>query len=170
MNIHYTAEDLYHDVKWWNEIAGNKVNFEGICAQAKVIKEECDEIMHAVALNDPLELLDGCVDTIVTVFGMMQKLEELGFDVKEAMKRVAENNATKFIDSPEGVIENKSHIEKLQLTVEFNEEHECYVLRDAMNKIRKPVDFTPVVLDDCVPLEYETFPDYCFGKVKKYGI
>lgn len=149
MNI----QDRYNEVAIFNEIAGNldNVTVEKLEAQMKVFIEESNETADAFANKDAVELLDGICDSFVTLAGLMQMAEKLGFKVDWALERVNVNNLEKF---PTEVTASDLHqYGQSGWSVAPNYEHDCIVLKDGNGKIRKPVGFLPVEIDDLVPEE-----------------
>jgi hypothetical protein len=163
MNI----QQAYDDVKKFNSIAGNLSNVtpKSINSQLDFIHEELCEASAALgheacdcgqeeATPDAVELLDGACDLFVTVAGLMQKLEAAGFNVQEALKRVNENNLSKFPECkgyclyvdpslcPEGA---EQHLTQYGRVV-FKREHD--------GKIMKPTNFVTVDIADCVPEDF----------------
>jgi hypothetical protein len=147
MNI----EEHYWDVYAFNNIAGNLANVDeaSVAAQIKVVVEEVKEIEKAFAEKDSVELLDGVCDAFVTVAGLMQKMSAAGFDVDEALKRVCINNLTKY--PTEMLRDDLDEYGKLGWDVLYNNEYDCYVLKDKNAKIRKTIGFVPVEISDLVP-------------------
>jgi hypothetical protein len=139
----------------FNEIAGkaNLASKTDLLNQLKLIQEEVQEMQEAMDINDPVELLDGLVDTMVTCAGMMQKLESLGVDVSKAMTNTALNNLTKFTDNATVANESVVHYIKNNTLISaiWSDKYKCFVLKDADDKVRKPIDYEPNNLKDCVP-------------------
>lgn len=152
MNI----EERYNEVEVFNEIAGNldNVTVEKLEAQMKVFIEESKETAAAFENKDAVELLDGICDSFVTLAGLMQMAEELGFAVNEALKRVNRNNLDKYISR---VVKDDEfdHYDSLGWTAIYNNRYDCYVLKDENGKIRKPVGFVPVEIAALAPNIFE---------------
>lgn len=142
-----SLQQAYDDVHKFNDIAGNlsNVNIKSIFAQLKFIQEELTEGVEAVLDGDSVELLDSACDMFVTVVGFMQKLEAIGFNVEEALKRVNDNNLSKFPTE----VPTASLVDGYTYSV--NESYGVYVIKDKNDKIRKPSDFKSVYLGDLVP-------------------
>jgi hypothetical protein len=144
-------EDHYWDVYAFNNIAGNFDNVDeaSLAAQVKVVVEEVKELEKAFVEKDAVELLDGVCDAFVTVGGLMQKMQEAGFDVNKALSRVCENNLEKYCRTvtSEDFVEYNNRGWK----VSYNRDYDRYVLKDENGKIRKPDNFKSVVLSDLVP-------------------
>ena len=150
MNIQKHYDSVYK----FNDIAGNLTNVDvaSIEAQIKIIKEEVDEIDYACGSENATELLDGACDAFVTVIGLLQKMEKAGFKVDEALGLVNDNNLSKF--------PSKISNEELdaytwnQWSVKYNKHHDCFVLKDSNDKIRKPAGFVSVDIMDCLPNDF----------------
>lgn len=124
---------------------------DGIDLQLSLVFEELTETIGAFEEENELELLDGAVDTFVTVCGLLQRLQHAGFDVNKALQKVTDNNLTKF---------PKTIPVKVQYptgwTTQYNKKYQCHVIKDENGKTRKPHGFAPVDLFDCVP--FTLFP------------
>jgi hypothetical protein len=107
--------------------------------------EELTESIDGLETGNKEEIIDGAVDEFVIVCGKLQILEAMGYDVAEAIKRVCDNNLSKFPSLDAGCAYNK----EFELSV--NEKYNVYVIRDKNGKIRKPEGFVSVDLSDCVP-------------------
>lgn len=139
--------NAYESVRQFNDIAGNLtyVTAEGIDNQISLIWEEFEETLTAAEEGDSVGVLDGTLDLFVVVSGLMQKLEAAGYNVAEGLKRVTENNMTKF--PPLGSVFDYDKSFKLS----YNGNYKRSVILDGNGKIRKPVGYTPVYLGDLIP-------------------
>lgn len=148
MNIQARYDEVYK----FNDIAENlnNVTLTKLEAQMKVFIEESKETADAFTNKDSVELLDGICDSFVTLVGLMQMADKMGFKVDEALKRVNENNLEKYID--EGDMDDDAYDQYIEMgrSVNYNSQYQCYVLKDSNLKIRKPIDFVPVQIDDLV--------------------
>lgn len=142
MNIQARYDEVYK----FNDIAENlnNVTLTKLEAQMKVFIEESKETVDAFTNKDSVELLDGICDSFVTLAGLMQMADKMGFKVDEALQRVNENNLSKFIPyaSPEIVILPQGW------NMDNNKEYNMLVIKDENGKIRKPPSFVPVQIDD----------------------
>ena len=89
----------YDEVKKFNEIAGNlhsKLTFADLKNQAALILEEAKEAFDGAETKSYDEVLDGAVDTFVTLAGLMQQMQCLGYDIETALGKVCDNNLSKF--------------------------------------------------------------------------
>jgi hypothetical protein len=158
MNIQKHYESVYK----FNDIAGNLsyVDVASIEAQIKIIKEEVGELDYACGSENATELLDGACDAFVTVVGLLQKMEKAGFKVDEALTIVNENNLNKF---PKTISNAELDAYTWNLwSVKYNKHHDCFVLKDDNDKIRKPAGFVSVDLMDCLPSDF-------FGWNNRFG-
>ena len=139
----------------FNELAGKSKNYtlDALKNQLELIEEEVKELRDALEVNDVLEALDAVVDIQVVLTGMQQLIDNSGVDVAQAMRRVAENNLTKFTDSLQIAELTVADLKEkgIEARIEYNSEYNLYCIKDTNNKIRKPVDYKSVVLDDCLP-------------------
>lgn len=133
----------------FNEIAGQLSNpdKDSIALQLDLIQEEYLETVEAFDELNRVGVLDGALDMWVVVSGLLQKLEAMGYNVEEGLKRVTDNNLTKFPEigfTQEYVPDNHSQT--------FNKKHKVYVLKNENGKVKKPHGFKPVSLSDLVPV------------------
>ena len=144
---------LFKDSEMCCTIAGQaqEITNEAKYQQVKLIKEEVQEIQDALDNNDLKEQLDGCIDTLVTVFGYMLKLERQGADLGKALVKTGQNNLTKFptdrtiVEETVEFYKNKGIETKISLDTMYNK----WVIRDMSGKYRKPKGFVENDLSDC---------------------
>lgn len=154
-----SVKSFVRDVEKFNDIAGNlssdKLNKESLLQQLALVNEELKETITAVETNDPVEMLDGVVDVLVTAFGFAQKLEAMGFNVGEAMHLVAQNNLEKYPTNIEDVAETLALYDDagVECAYEFNSNHGMYVVKDSNGKVRKPIHYKSVDINHCAPVE-----------------
>ena len=137
----------YNSVKVFNSVAGNLANVDAgsIDNQISFIFSELEETITGFETKDAVELVDGACDLFVTVAGLMQKLEAAGFDVDEALRRVNQNNMSKYpVASANIAVLAGAH------SITLNSKHGVWVIKNATGKIMKPSNFEPVYLDDTV--------------------
>lgn len=147
------------DVYQFNEIAGNntKTSVQDFKAQQKCLIEEVNEISEGLDKGDLEEVLDGVIDTLYVTIGMLHKLEELGVDTSKAMKRISENNLSKFPAFSVEISDKTFEMYNL-LGIPINVNHKfagssqdkLMVVTDNNSKIRKPYGFKSVTLSDLV--------------------
>jgi len=142
-------QQSFYKVYEFNDLAGNFncVDGKSLENQCMYIQEELNETLEAIFKGDEVEVIDGACDLWVTVCGLMQKLEAMGFDVKTAMQRVDDNNLQKFPKSMDDVTYSPD------FNVTRNDKYMRYVIKDQSGKVRKFDNFPKVDLSDLVPKE-----------------
>ena len=160
---------LYELTKKFNAISGasKELSEKAFIEQYTYIREEfkemastfgddyCSSLSLKVQMIEPL--LDDCLDVIITVFGMLQKLENLGVDVNQAAIDTAMNNLSKYTTSPSIAHDTIDKLLMKDGTIAkavFNESENCYVIRDVTTgKVKKPSNFVSNDLDCYVTTE-----------------
>lgn len=144
---------LYENVCLFNNLAGNKQGHASFVAQMKCLNEEVKETEVAIAEKDIVGILDGAIDTIYVAMGILQKLENLGVDIKGAIKQVRADNLTKFpideLDAQKTVLHYNS--QNINVSYSYNAEYNRYAIKDSNGKLRKPHNFIPTDLSGYVP-------------------
>lgn len=154
----YVVDDLYFDTYSFNNIAGNleDVDQSSLDSQMEFIKEEVNEFIKGHNEKNLVETCDGIVDTLVTVFGYMQKLESIyGIDWGDIMEAVALNNLSKFPESEQIAIETVEYYKTqgIDTYYEYNQDYSRYVIKDSKtHKVKKPLGFTSVDLKPFMPV------------------
>jgi hypothetical protein len=146
------------DTKKFNHLAGKAVvtGYEELNNQLKLIEEELKETREALDKQNKEGILDGAIDVAVTLFGFMQILENMKFDVAGASEAVATNNLTKF-----PVDENiaKQTVDKYKNFNAVDAHHHkvfygyntYYVIKNKeTNKVLKPVGYESVNLKEFI--------------------
>lgn len=147
MDTYEAYEDLLWSSYLFNELSGGakELTEEAVIGQYNLIKEEFNELTAAIQAKNTTEVLDGCIDILVTTYGLLQKLEALGCNVEEALIDTANNNLTKFPTSEEAVnvLATIAMYEDQEVKVKatYNEDHKRYVIRDTNGKVRKPFGY-----------------------------
>lgn len=152
-------DEFYESVKQFNNLAGNTdVSIKGFKNQGKLVYEEAiQETEEALYNNDVVKLLDGVVDGLYVLLGNLQKLEDLGCDIKGAMKQVCEDNIKKF---PSDVSTAQASVlyynnQNINVNYTYNDKYKRYVIKDNNRKVRKPVGFVGTDLTKYVPEELQ---------------
>lgn len=167
----YDFQSFIEDVYEFNDIGDAAREVEGITLQDlknqyKVVLEEVNELGDELEVNNPVKVLDGVVDSLVTILGMAKQLEELGFDVLGACQQVSFDNLQKFpsneqvaFDSVEHYLKNGEDVyfEGVSLNQDDPDSNTVFVLLDNNNKIRKPVGFKGTDLMQYVPDNFKEF-------------
>lgn len=155
MIIEQAIAELYRDTAKFNQLAGNAnaLEHQDFLNQMKYVQEEIKELQHGLDSHDNKESLDGLIDAMVTIFGLVEKFHRLGFDVAGAAKKTALNNLSKFPTDTKIVDESiASYQEKgVKLIAYHNDAFDCWVLKDENNKVRKPVGFIENDLSGFLP-------------------
>lgn len=145
--------NLTEDSLAFNVIASTAYTYtkESIEQQLKIILSEVEELVTAFKSETPVDVAAEAVDVVVTVIGLLQKLNNAGIDVPEIAERIGSKNLDKFPDVSQVTLVNdtiKDYADK-GVTVAPSINLGKYVIRDSNGKVRKVLGFTPVVLDDC---------------------
>lgn len=153
----YDIRDFQDECYEFNVI-GNKhslVKWKDIEFQYKLIEEETKEIKDGLDENNVKEVLDGAIDVMVVTLGLLQKLEYMGVDVNKAMRDTAANNLTKFVTHELDAIRTAQHYEQegIPVSVEYNKEGDCFVIKNWNDKIMKPLGFVSNDLSNCIPTD-----------------
>lgn len=125
-----------------------------IRSQTELVLEETKETLDAAIDEDPLELLDGVADIMVTAIGLYQKLILSGYETPEALDRVCDNNLTKFHRDPEEANKTvefytEKGVETFVRLVTMQDGTEYYgVINKESGKLLKPYNFVGVDLTD----------------------
>lgn len=143
--------------KDFNNISSESLKFdrEDLQNQYRLLEEEVSELVEALEKQDKEEMLDAVIDILVIVVGLAQKLENAGYDVSKAMKKVATNNLTKHVSSEKIANESVAYYKSIGVEVRavYNDVYAVWTLLDTNNKVRKPLGYVSVDLSDCVPKE-----------------
>jgi hypothetical protein len=158
MQTSYDIYDFQVDCYAFNEIANKHklTSLKDIQRQYELILEETLEIKEkGIDQNNVKEVLDGCLDVMVTAFGLMQKLEILGVDMSTAMCDTATNNLSKFPSDAQEATETSIHHMKqgVFVTAEYNTEYEVFVVKNKQDKVMKPASFESNDLSNCIPAD-----------------
>lgn len=180
MNQRHTEEELiafqdYSDIARnvyvFNEIANSDIPQKSVVDiknQLDFLKEEVQEIQDGITDNNPKEVLDGAVDVLYVIIGMLQFLEEMGFDVPKALADTGWNNLTKF--PTQAQLEDGNLLEKtvalyeakgVKVFPKYNSRYMVWSFKNSNSKVMKPFGFVPNDLADCVPAKYK---DGFYGK------
>ena len=157
--LEYTIQDFRNDAEDFNVLSGQyrKVSFQDLKNQVALVTEEAQETLDAVNQQPIVGLLDGAVDVMFVAIGLLQKLEYLGVDVDGAMKRVAEDNLSKFPQT-QAVVDATVEMYKqqqIEVSSEYDEIFNRWIIKDKQNKIRKPAGFVGTNLSAFIPSSLE---------------
>jgi NTP pyrophosphatase (non-canonical NTP hydrolase) len=152
----YALTEFKRKIYLFNCIAGKDgvPSDQDIVNQVQLITEEAKEIKDALEQGEPeINLLQESLDVLVVTFGLLQMLKNKGYDVDKAMGKVVDCNLSKFpTDKEVAYSSSADYLSKGEsVYVGYNQEGNVYVLKDENNKIRKPLNFKKVNLEDCKP-------------------
>lgn len=161
----YDAYDMYKDVCFFNLTAKGtepvyspiaQETFDRLESQLKLILEEVSEAAAAIKDKDKPEILKEVLDIGVVWMGMLQILENAGYDVWPAAYVVCENNNSKIMSNIEDAVESvEKHfadgVKAYTDTTKVGETEYFSVRRMTDGKILKPYFFRKVDMSDYVP-------------------
>lgn len=151
----YSIFNFKKDADLFNEVSGQatKCSEEDLLNQYDLMEEEMRETKDGFNKGNPVEVLDGVIDTLYVTLGLLQKLKNLGVDTDGALEQVAEDNLSKFVGC-EILLEESLDMYKKQgkkVLASYNEEHEVWVLKNTTDKVCKPSNFKSTNLSKYVP-------------------
>ena len=161
----YDAYDMYRDVSFFNLAAKGtdpvyspnaQETFDRLERQLALILEEVSETAVAIQDKDKAEILKEVLDVGVVWMGMLQILENAGYDVWAAARVVCDNNTSKIMDNIEDAVESvEKHfdagVEAYVDTTKVDGVEYFSVRRKKDGKILKPYFFKKVDVSDYVP-------------------
>ena len=161
----YDADDMYKDVCFFNLAAKGtepvysptaQETFERLERQLALVLEEVSETAVAIQDKDKSEILKEVLDVGVVWMGMVQILENAGYDVWAAARVVCDNNTSKIMDNIEDAVESvEKHfadgVEAYTDTTEVDGTEYFSVRRKSDGKILKPYFFRKVDVSAYVP-------------------
>ena len=151
MNTSDAILNLYQQTKTFNQVSGIRTDTQSIDLAIKLIEEEVKELREAFTNKDAVEFIKEIMDVLVVSFGLVQKLDTMGFDCESAAYQVGENNLSKF-----PTVENQEVIDATiannpDWTVHTNHNIQRVIFKNSAGKIMKPYGYTKLSLDQCVP-------------------
>lgn len=128
--------------------------------QVRLIMEEAKELLDAFENESLINTLQELTDVLVVSFGLLEQFRKLNYDVDGALLAVADCNLSKFTTSGSAATESSyDYINKGTLVdLSYNDKHNVWVIKDENNKVRKPLDFKKVNLEEFKP-KYSTGGD-----------
>ena len=130
----------------------NQATLRDIKEQTKLILEESKEIEEGINVNSVKEVLDGAVDTLVTTYGLLQKLQYLDIDVQKALRLISENNLSKFTKDKSIAEQTIKYYAERNVTTYIQQIGDTYVIKRLdTDKVVKPINFVSVDLTSCIP-------------------
>lgn len=155
--------DLFQQAVDFNHKAGNKLHeyntldyWRSLENQCKLMVEESLKGLEASQMNNSLESADALADEFFVWAWKVEQHRKAGFDVEAIIQAVIDNNAKKVFNSFYECCEAKEKLEE-RFDEEFFIETSVYnglpfyTIRDSNHKIRKPIDFEKVSLEQYLP-------------------
>lgn len=133
----------------FNEISGadKELDNNALCNQICFVLDEADELVEAFEEYDEGEVVKEALDVLVTVVGVLQKMQNRGYDIEAAAEEVGLNNLSKYPKTHEEAMQSLKDLadQGVNAYVGYNAEHDRYVIRDAVTgKVRKPSGYVKV--------------------------
>ena len=138
----------------FNEISGadKEIDNNALCNQIKFVADEARELSDAEVGyfetgEDEGEIVKEALDVLVTVVGVLQKMQNRGYDIEAAANEVGLNNLSKYPKTHEEAMQSLKDlaVQGVNAYVSYNPVHDCYVIRDCTNgKVRKPSGYVKV--------------------------
>lgn len=155
----YSLNKYDCDIEEFNSFFQNKnLSFsDSLKLQAKLVKEEADELFEASQTNNYEHIIKEICDVLYVALRYVQLMEYKGFRVREAMRLVAENNMSKFIKDDANSTHNiKKSLrmyadKKIPAYAELNAVRGYWSIKNSDGKMLKPYDYQSVNLTSCVP-------------------
>ena len=157
-----TYQDFINKCYLFNTLAGKGELKDGLRGelidQANLIKEEAQEVLEATVQEPLVNILQETIDVLVVAHGMVQLLESLNCDVQGALQAVADCNLSKYTNCAETAAKSMVSLKEqgVQCGCTYNADAGFWIITDTNNKVRKPLGFTKVDLNDFVPDKYKT--------------
>lgn len=129
--------EAYASVAKFNEVSGqhDNVTVETVNHAISMAFSELEELIEAFENKDIVETAKEAADLLVTVFGIIQKLEITGIAMGSVINAVCDNNDSKYVPQGQPLQYDES------LTASFNQKYQCWVVRDAEGKVKKHANY-----------------------------
>ena len=138
----------------FNAISGadKEIDSDALSKQVRFVKDETNELRMASAGWRVLEQYEGeivkeALDVLVTVVGVLQKMQNRGYDVESAAEAVGLNNLSKYPKTHTEAMQSLQDLanQGVNAYVSYNPVYDCYVIRDVeAGKVRKPSSYQKV--------------------------
>ena len=140
----------YEQILMFNEVSGtlDAPTSDTVDLYNSLAFEELSESITALEEKNAVEMLDGALDEFYIAVGKLQILERMGMNVKEGLRRVCENNASKYVPNGQPLQYDAN------LTASLNQKYKVWVLRNKEGKVKKHANFVEVDISDCVPADF----------------
>lgn len=143
----------------FNEISGadTEISHKALQTQAKFVSDEADELRDACQLfNDTGqregEIIKEALDVIVTAVGVLQKMQNRGYDIDAAAKEVGLNNLSKY-PKDDTIVKQSLNLygdKQVICFASYIPQYDCWTIRDAEGKVRKPYGYVSVDSDSFI--------------------
>ena len=138
----------------FNAISGadKEIDGDSLASQVGFVKDEANELHDAVfdwgCGGEPEgEIVKEALDVLVTVVGVLQKMQNRGYDIEAAAEAVALNNLSKYPKTHAEAMQSLQDLasQGVNAYVSYNPVYDCYVIRDTdAGKVRKPSSYQKV--------------------------
>lgn len=137
----------------FNAISGadKEIDESALRRQVCFVVDEAEELYDAedyFSYGEPEgEIVKEALDVLVTVVGVLQKMQNRGYDIEAAAEEVGLNNLSKYPKTHAEAMQSLQDLasQGVNAYVSFNPEYNCYVIRDVdAGKVRKPSSYQKV--------------------------
>ena len=138
----------------FNAISGaeKEIDESALLRQVCFVVDEAEELYDArekCFLNGEPEgeIVKEALDVLVTVVGVLQKMQNRGYDIEAAAEAVGLNNLSKYPKTHTEAMQSLQDLAKqgVNAYVSYNPVYDCYVIRDVdASKVRKPSNYQKV--------------------------
>ena len=138
----------------FNAISGadKEIGTFALIKQVDFVKDEARELRDAhvdfiLTKENEGEIVKEALDVLVTVVGVLQKMQNLGYDIEAAAEAVALNNLSKYPKTHTEAMQSLQDLasQGVNAYVSYNPVYDCYVIRDVdAGKVRKPSSYQKV--------------------------
>lgn len=141
----------------FNAISGadKEIDGDSLASQVGFVKDETIELHDAtydwgLAGAPEGEIVKEALDVLVTVVGVLQKMQNRGYDIEAAAEIVGLNNLSKYPKTHAEAMQSLQDLasQGVNAYVSYNPVYDCYVIRDVdAGKVRKPSSYQKVDSD-----------------------
>lgn len=137
----------------FNAISGadKEIDESALRRQVCFVVDEAEELYDAedyFSYGEPEgEIVKEALDVLVTVVGVLQKMQNRGYDIEAAAEIVGLNNLSKYPKTHAEAMQSLQDLasQGVNAYVSYNPVYDCYVIRDVdAGKVRKPSSYQKV--------------------------
>lgn len=133
----------------FNEISGadRETDLRALRNQIGFVEDESYELVEAFCKCDEGEIVKEALDVLVTVIGVLQKMQHRGYNIESAAEEVGLNNLSKYPKTHEEAMRSLKDLAEKSVNAHagYNALHDCYVIRDCTTgKVRKPSSYVKI--------------------------